>query len=140
VNGVGGSKNRRGKKRRSICNVSLERAGEISKRPLDYTKTRLQQYKLSSLPHFLVFHFLLEVNFSFFLSHCQQVSYMVPLYCSWIQFVQNKEPYESLYLQYTQVRLRPSVRPSQLLKLYEKEFVSETFKNTDRCIYIRARR
>ena len=55
---------------------------------------------------------------------------MVPLYCSWIQFLQNKEPRESLYLQYTQVRLRPSVRPSQLLKLYEKEFVTETFKNT----------
>jgi hypothetical protein len=49
--------------------------------------------------------------------------------------MQNKEPYESLYLQYTQVSLRPSVRPSQLLKLYEKELVSETFKNTDRYIY-----
>ena len=65
---------------------------------------------------------------------------MVSLYCSWIQFVQNKEPYVSLYLQYTQVRLRPSVQPSQLVKLYDKEFVSENFKNTDRCIYIRARR
>ena len=112
---------------------------KISKRPLDYTKTRLQQFKLFTLPRFLVFHFLLEVNFSFFLSYCQQVSYMVPLYCSWIEFVRSKEPCKNLYLQYTQVRLHPSVRPSQLLKLHEKEFVLETFKNTDRCcIYIRA--